>query len=78
MRDEVYRQMIRFEAQRPHAEIELALALLRAWLALDSYSLLKGDQHQWLRKISPMCIAMIETVDPGQSSCTRTDETNGG
>jgi hypothetical protein len=32
----VYRQMFRLEAQRPGAEMDLAIALLRAWMALCS------------------------------------------
>lgn len=76
VRDEVYRQMIRFEAQHPDAELKLALALLHAWMALDR-PLMEGDQYQWLRKICPVCLAMIETVHRGQASCKQTDEVNG-
>lgn len=35
IKDEVYRQMFRLEEHRPGAEMGLALALLRAWLAAD-------------------------------------------
>ena len=36
LRDEVYRQMFRVEAGRPRAEVELAIALLRAWMGLET------------------------------------------
>ena len=36
LKDEVYRQMFLLEESRPGAEMGLALALLRAWLAADS------------------------------------------
>ena len=36
LKDEVYRQMFRLEESRPGAEMGLALALLRAWLAAES------------------------------------------
>jgi hypothetical protein len=36
IRDEVYRQMFRLEGQRPGAERDLAIALLRAWMTLCS------------------------------------------
>ena len=36
IKDEVYRQMFLLEESRPGAEMGLALALLRAWLAADS------------------------------------------
>jgi hypothetical protein len=38
VKDEVYRQMFRLEANRPRAEIELSLLLLDAWLATESES----------------------------------------
>lgn len=75
IRDEVYRQMIRLETGRPGAGIQLAVALLHAWMAIDS-ALPKNEQFQWLQRISPACIAMIEAVDPAQSSCKRADDWN--
>ncbi len=76
-KDEVYRQMFLLESSRPGAAIDLALALLRAWMAADSASVSGlsdspggSDVHQWLRKISPICIAMIESsLRPDAAPC---------
>ena len=61
LKDEVYRHMFRLEEHRPGAEHDLTVALLRAWIALDS-----GQQalieRSWLRKICPICLAMIEAA----------------
>ncbi len=55
--DEVYRQMLLLEVKRPGAEMGLALALLRAWVAADS----RMDRGwSWLRDICPVCLEMIE------------------
>ncbi len=55
--DEVYRQMLLLEGKRPGAEMGLALALLRAWVAAD----IRMDQGwNWLWDICPVCLAMIE------------------
>ena len=59
LKDEVYRQMFRLEESRPGAEMGLALALLRAWLASDSKPESSEDQN-WLKKVSPICLQMIE------------------
>jgi hypothetical protein len=61
LKDEIYRQMFRLEESRPGAEMGLALALLRAWLASDSKPE-SGEQRDWLKKVSPICIQMIETA----------------
>jgi hypothetical protein len=63
LKDEVYRQMFRLEAQRPGAAKDLAVALLRAWIESDSGTK-AGVDKEWLRKICPLCIAMIETGMP--------------
>jgi len=61
LKDEVYRQMFRLEEGRPGSEMGLALALLRAWIAADSKP--GGAKNwDWLRKISPICLQMIETA----------------
>jgi len=61
LKDEVYRQMFRLEESRPGAEMSLALALLRAWLACG----LKREnceERRWLKTLSPICLAMIEAA----------------
>jgi hypothetical protein len=60
VKDEVYRQMFRLEENRPGAEMGLALALLYAWQAADSNPE-SGEKRDWLKKISPICLEMIET-----------------
>ncbi len=60
LQDEVYRQMFRLESSRPGAGLELALALLRAWVAAETLPN-NRDQKLWLQKISPICIEMIES-----------------
>ena len=64
LKDEVYRHMFRLEERRPGAERDLTIALLRAWIVLDSGHRRTIDRS-WLRKICPICLAMIESV--GQS-----------
>lgn len=61
IRDEVYRQMFRLEAERPGAEMQLAMALLRAWLTFCSEP--QGAREKpWLETISPICLQMIESA----------------
>jgi hypothetical protein len=59
LKDEVYRQMYRLEASRPGAEAALAIALLRAWIASGSEAEML-QSREWLLKICPICIQMIE------------------
>lgn len=61
LKDEVYRQMFRLEENRPGADRALALALLRAWIATDSKPK-DSEDRDWLRKVSPICLAMIEAA----------------
>ena len=61
VKDEVYRQMFRLEESRPGAEMGLALALLRAWLAVDSKPA-NDEERDWLKKVSPICLEMIEAA----------------
>jgi hypothetical protein len=61
IQDEVYRQMYRLEAQCPGAERDLAIALLRAWMALCSEPQSEKGKP-WLTKISPICLQMIEST----------------
>ena len=60
-KDEVYRQMFLLEEHRPGAEMRLALALLRAWLAAESGSA-SEEERDWLKKISPICLDLIEAA----------------
>ncbi len=66
VKDEVYRQMFRLEASRPGAEMDLALALLRAWQAAES-----GDERNWLKKICPICLVMIEAAAHPEGASVR-------
>jgi hypothetical protein len=59
IKDEVYRQMFLLEEGRHGAEISLALALLRAWMAADSKPA-SEQERDWLKKVSPICLEMIE------------------
>jgi hypothetical protein len=61
VKDEVYRQMFLLEESRPGAEMGLALALLRAWLAADSKPA-SDEERDWLKKVSPICLEMIEAT----------------
>ena len=61
LKDEVYRQMFRLEERRSGAEIGLALALLRAWLAANSKPA-SDEEKDWLKKVSPICLEMIEVA----------------
>jgi hypothetical protein len=68
LKDEVYRQMFRVEAGRAGAAGQLAVALLRAWMSLDSSPRTASDRL-WLRKICPVCIGLLEaSVDSARSS----------
>ena len=61
LKDEVYRQMFRLEEGRSRSELDLALALLRAWIVTDS----KPDGagiREWLSQVSPICLQMIATA----------------
>jgi hypothetical protein len=59
LKDEVYRQMFRLEEGRPGAEMGLAVALLRSWIAADPKPQ-SSEDRDWLKKISPICLQMIE------------------
>jgi hypothetical protein len=60
-KDEVYRQMFRLEENRPGAAMGLALALLRAWLAVDSKPAC-DDERDWLKQVSTICLEMMEAA----------------
>src|SRR6185437_14397830 len=59
LKDEVYREMLRLESNRPGAEMGLALALLRAVVQRDSSSE-DAQFPQWLIEVCPLGLKMIE------------------
>jgi hypothetical protein len=61
IKDEVYRQMFRLEERRPGAEMDLALALLRACVAVESKPA-SDEERDWLKKVLPICLDMIEAA----------------
>lgn len=67
IKDEVYRQMFRLEAHRLGAETDLSIALLRAWIASGSASR-SSKERQWLEKICPICLVMIEAAQLASES----------
>ncbi len=67
LKDEVYRQMFRLEEGRPGAELDLTIALLRAWLASDSNSGV-SNSREWLKKICPLCLLMIDARQQASNS----------
>jgi hypothetical protein len=52
--------MFLLEERRSGAEMDLALALLRAWLTAVSMPKERAE-WEWLKRISPICIQMIES-----------------
>jgi len=73
LKDEVYRQMFRLEENRPGAAMGLALALVRAWAASDCEPESCG-QRDWLKKVSPICLEMMEAAlkaGVGSISCAK-------
>jgi len=67
LKDEVYRQMFRLEASRPGSELDLAIVLLRAWIALGSEPEM-SESREWLKKICPICLLMIEARQPASDT----------
>jgi hypothetical protein len=70
LKDEVYRQMFLLEEGRGGADIGLALALLRAWAATDTKPE-ADDPRDWLRRVSPICVQMIESFSKKQDPVRR-------
>lgn len=68
LKDEVYRQMFRLEAERPAADLLLAVALLRAWVALEQQPA-NSEPRRWLRAICPLCLRMIEALRTRSPGC---------
>ncbi len=69
LQDEVCRQMLRLEAGRPSAHLLLAVALLNAWMLLEAQAT-DCEPRQWLRRLTPACLRMIEEAcRAGCDSC---------
>jgi len=68
LKDEVYREMLRLEANRPGAEMALALALLRAMVQSESLST-RQEFADWLRTLCPVGLRMIEAALSAGSRC---------
>ena len=66
LKDDVYREMLLLEGNRPGAEMGLALALLRAVVQYDSF-LENEDFGGWLKTVCPLGLRMIE-VSLGEGS----------
>jgi hypothetical protein len=68
LKDEVYREMLLLEVNRPGSEMGLALALLRATVQSESFY----DHEEfgkWLRTVCPLGLQMIETSLEAGSKC---------
>lgn len=75
--DDVYREMFHLEAGRPGAEMGLALALLRAWVAAETPTEKKRD-WSWLKTLCPICLKMIEeSLGQGSTVATALDRESG-
>ena len=68
LKDEVYREMLLLEVNRPGAEMGLALALLRAVVQAGDFS---GRENfgEWLRTVCPLGLDMIEASLGGGFTC---------
>jgi hypothetical protein len=60
LKDAVYREMYRLEAQQPGSEMGLALALLRVIVASQQSVDREEDFKDWIKEISPIALKMIE------------------
>lgn len=67
LQDEVYRQMFRLEAGRQSADVLLAVALLRAWMALEREPS-QSEPRRWLRSVCPVCLKMMGEAPGGNST----------
>lgn len=69
LRDEVYREMMLLEGNRPGSEMGLALALLRAVVQSASFCD-QSDFAEWLKAICPLGLSMIEVSLGETSKCS--------
>jgi hypothetical protein len=68
LKDEVYREMLLLEVNRPGSEMGLALALLRAIVQSDSFAEYE-DFGGWLKTVCPLGLRMIEVALGDGSKC---------
>ncbi len=68
LKDDVYREMLLLEVNRPGAEMGLALALLRAVVQSDAFSD-RQDFGQWLKSVCALGLRMIEVSLGKGSGC---------
>lgn len=73
LKDEVYRQMFRLEENRRGADMGLALALLHAWIATGTEDE-TAVYRDWLVKLSPICVQMIEASQSANPAAFRCAE----
>jgi hypothetical protein len=67
LKDEVYREMLLLESNRPGSEMGLALTLLRAVVRRDSLPM-DPQFQQWLSEVCSLGLKMIEaSLDAGDS-----------
>lgn len=78
LKDEVYREMLLLEVNRPGAEMGLALALLRAVVRSGSFGD-PEDFRKWLKDVCPLGLQMIEESLGENCDCgvSHTPRTNG-
>ena len=76
LKDEIYRQMLRLEGGHRSAQTPLAVALIHAWQTLDGQPA-DCAPRQWLRKLSPVCVDMIEKRFPSECNTCVSDRPAG-
>jgi hypothetical protein len=72
LKDEVYREMLLLEANRPGAEMGLGLALLRAIVQGESMSE-QAEFREWLTTICPVGLRMVEVALGERCNCDLND-----
>lgn len=68
LKDDVYREMLLLEVNRPGAEMGLALALLRAVVECG-FLCDQEDFEEWVRTVCPVGLRMIETSLGEATTC---------
>lgn len=70
MKDKVYREMLRLEAEQPGAEMGLALALLRAVVHAQTHAE-DAEFQRWLGIVYTLGMKMIEDSLHKGARCAR-------